>query len=134
MLGIDERKPNSESALRAVFDRLNMVNLNTDVIYTQKNLLYDTVLSVSDVMNLLSTVLLVIELIFMVFAVLLLLNFITISIGRKKEGDRNIACNRCPRRRCVLDFLLRNGYNRWHLPNIIGDRYADCGNGIEQHA
>ena len=95
-----------------------MVNLNTDVIYTQKNLLYDTVLSVSDVMNLLSTVLLV----------------IAISIGRKKEGDRNIACNRCPRRRCVLDFLLRNGCNRWHLPNIIGDRYADCGNGIEQHA
>ena len=71
-----ERKPNSESALRAVFDRLNMVNLNTDVIYTQKNLLYDTVLSVSDVMNLLSTVLLVIELIFMVFAVLLLLNLL----------------------------------------------------------
>ena len=62
-----------------------MVNLNTDVIYTQKNLLYDTVLSVSDVMNLLSTVLLVIELIFMVFAVLLLLNFITISIGWKKR-------------------------------------------------
>ena len=55
------------------------------MIYTQKNLLYDTVLSVSDVMNLLSTVLLVIELIFMVFAVLLLLNFITISIGWKKR-------------------------------------------------
>ena len=73
--------PNSESALREVFYRLNTVNADTEVFYTLENSLYDTVLSVSEVIDLLSTVLLVIWLIFMVFV----LNFITISIGRKKK-------------------------------------------------
>lgn len=77
--------PNSESALREVFYRLNTVNADTEVFYTLENSLYDTVLSVSEVIDLLSTVLLVIWLIFMVFVALLLLNFITISIGRKKK-------------------------------------------------
>ena len=57
--------PNSESALREVFYRLNTVNADTEVFYTLENSLYDTVLSVSEVIDLLSTVLLVIWLIFM---------------------------------------------------------------------
>ena len=100
------------------------------MIYTQKNLLYDTVLSVSDVMNLLSTVFAGYRTdIYGVCRAVAPEFYYNFHRVEKKKEIGILSANRCPRRRCVLDFLLRNGCNRWHLPNIIGDRYADCGNG-----
>ena len=77
--------PKSEAKLKDIFSKLNIINKDTDVFYTENNSLYDIVLSVGNVIDLLSTALLVVGFIFMVFAALLLLNFIAISVSQKKK-------------------------------------------------
>ena len=60
-------------------------NAETDVFYELKNSLYESVVSVSELIEMLSTIFLGVGLGLALFAALLLFNFITVSISNKKK-------------------------------------------------
>ncbi len=75
----------SESWLKNIFKGLDKPAWGTTVYYTSDNAVYANVLEVGDVISSVSVIFLVVGIVFAVFAALLLLNFISVSISNKNK-------------------------------------------------
>ncbi|MCD8203283.1 MAG: ABC transporter permease, partial [Prevotella sp.] len=75
----------NESWLRSFFSKMEKADRTTTVYYISTNSLYTAVSNVDNIITLLSPVILVVGIIFAVFAALLLYNFISLSIVNKKR-------------------------------------------------
>ncbi len=75
----------SAAALNSLFDKIDVTDPETDILYTVGNGLYGEVVMASGVVNELSVVFLVIGLVLAVFSSLLLFNFISMSITNKRK-------------------------------------------------
>ncbi len=75
----------SEDALNNLFGKLNVLNPDTDVIYCIENPLYTAVSYVNDLAEKLSMAFLIAGIVLSVFAILLLFNFISMSISNKSK-------------------------------------------------